>query len=386
MTEKIFLRVCMLIDAWEPFIGGGQIHAKKLSEYLIKCQNVEIDIFTRALKNDLGEKIKNNEIDLDKKRRVFRLGKAGNVLSFVSRILWCFSVYWRVKKEHKKKPYDLIHAHAFVGGIPGKFLSKILKIPIIFTVHGTTLTLVLKKKGLFYFIEKFLLTKIAYTKVISVASNYLQLKNVNKNVEIIPNGVETEKFDEVNVKKSENNFRVLFVGRFDKVKGLNVLMEAISVLFENNKNLLNEKNFKLVIIGYGDEEKPLKNLVDNFKLGELIEFKGKIIGEELIKEYKKSDIFILPSLSEGNPLTLFESFAAKVPVLATDVGDNKKYIKENVNGFICDPNDVKSLVLTLTKALNCEKLKVMGENGYNMVKNNFSWEKTANLTYNVYLK
>ena len=94
----------------------------------------------------------------------------------------------------------------------------------------------------------------------------------------------------------------------------------------------------------------------------------------------------MPSLSEGNPLTLFESFAAKVPVLATDVGDNKKYIKENVNGFICDPNDVKSLVLTLTKALNCEKLKVMGENGYNMVKNNFSWEKTANLTYNVYLK
>jgi len=77
-----------------------------------------------------------------------------------------------------------------------------------------------------------------------------------------------------------------------------------------------------------------KKLIEKYKLEKYFVFKGKLFGDDLISEYKRNHVFVLPSLAEGQPLTLLEAMASKLPVIVTDVGDNSYFVKNHENGYI----------------------------------------------------
>jgi D-inositol-3-phosphate glycosyltransferase len=363
LTKNKKLRVAMLIDAWFPLHGGGQVHVKRLAEEL--ADKVEIDVFTRNLK---GEKI-------PKKEGVYRLGRRTNFHNPLARIAWLFQVYFAVKKAHKERPYDLIHAQAFTPGLPGKLLQKRLSLPLVYTVHGTSLFH--NPRGVTPFIERFLVSKIKYDQEITVASNFLKLKNRNKDIAVIPNGVDLQPFKKINPKKPRE-FTVLFIGRLDPIKGLNILIEALRDWDFKKRPL------KVRIVGDGPARKELER-----QAGPNIKFLGKQTGETAIKEYKKAHLFVLPSFSEGQPLTILEAFAAKCPVLATQVGDNEKVVINEKTGFLVPPQDKNALKGALKKAFdlhqkNPTKYKCLGENGYNKIQKEYTWNRTASETYKIY--
>jgi len=318
------MKILILIDAWFPFIGGAQIQIKNLKNILEKKYKCQYYILHSPSAN------------------------------IVIRFLWSFWVIFQVILLDKKQKFDLIHAHAYWPGIPGKILSIILKIPVVFTVHGSNL-LDLRKKSIRAILEKAILTKIKYNWVITVSSNFLKYRNINKNITVIVNGVNVKKFNKIKVSKAKV-FRVLFVGRDDPVKGLSYLKKAINLIKKTYPKI------ELVVIQ------------KNWKYS------------SLIQEYKKSHVFVLPSLSEGQPLTLLEAWAAKLPVVVTKVGENPRMVKNGYNGYLVKPGNVDDLAEKIIKVLKNKDRKIFGKRGYNLVKNKYSWEICAQKTYEIYKK
>ncbi len=272
----------------------------------------------------------------------------------IFRFFWSWYAPLKIIGLHHQQPFDLIHSHGTNAGLVGKIVSQLIHIPIIHTVHGSLL-LDLKAKGFGSMLERWLLTKIKYNAEISVATTFLKYPNVNTNIRIIANGVTVEDFDAVQVEKNEDP-TLIWVGRDNPIKGLNVLRQSIL---------------------------KVRKKIPNFK-AKLITG-GALTGKSLIKAYKRAHVFVLPSFAEGQPITLLEAWAAKLPVVVTNVGDNPLMVKDGVTGYIVEPNNVTQLTNAILKVLRARtKDTQMGEAGYDLVRKCFSWEMVADQTWDVY--
>ena len=106
--------------------------------------------------------------------------------------------------------------------------------------------------------------------------------------------------------------------------------------------------------------------------------------ENLIKEYRSSDVFINPSLNEGMPNAVLEAMACALPCVVTDVEGNNELIKDGVNGLVVEAKNPQALSDALKKLIDNSALrKDMGERGRGIAVNNFTWNKTAKNIINI---
>lgn len=380
------MRIAMIIDAWDPIIGGWQVHVKNLVQKLVENHGCEIDIFVRAVQGDDGIIYDQDEVLLDGKIKVFRCGRARSFFYFPERILSIFSIVFRIIREHGKERYDLIHAHAFLGLLSGKIASLWLKLPIVATVHGANL-LDHGKKTFFYYVEKWLLTGIWYTSEITVGSSFLRHQNINKDVVVIPNGINPEEFDAINLLPREDIYKVLFVGRLEWTKGIDVLIEAVKLLQEWHQGLLDKNNVEFHLVGYGYQESDYQKMVERYGLGEYILFKGKKSGQELVREYKESKLFILPSRTEWFGITILEAMMADVPVIATRCWGPEDIIEDGVNWFLVEKENPGALAKVLEKHINKETWDMKRIISAAKVKtlSHYTWEIVSGKTYEKYI-
>jgi len=383
MKKSVFkkkrpIKIVILIDAWYPVFGGGQVHVSEISKRLVKDKRCQIEIITSKLgmKNVKNEKITNNDYF-----KIIRLGPAFSFENLFGRIFYLFfALFYLLFND-----YDIIHAHAFLPGIPAKLASIIKRKPVVFTVHGIVKNSwdeISSYKIISYFyrwIENLILFNLHYDFQISVSEDFLRYKNVNKKIEIIPNGVDVKIFNSVKTIK-DKDFKIIFVGRLHPQKGLIYLLKAMVLVIREIKNVY------LILVGDGKLKKYLKNESKKLKLADKIIFKGELKGKKLIKEYKTSHLFVLPSIYEGQPLTLLEAWAAKIPVVVTDVGANKNFVENGKNGYLVSPKNPKALAEKIIFVLKNQNWDFLGENGYKMVKKNYSWDSAVEKTYQVYLK
>lgn len=364
------MKIAMIIEAWHPIWWWGQAVAENLSKYLSEKQDCKVDLFVMNLswkdKNNI-EKINNNfNLIHTWKKRTFW---------FVDRLFWIVDLVKLIKIKHKSEKYDLIFAHANLPWIPAKLLSLQLKIPCVYQVHWSGIEAMKKMYGnnikskILFFIENFIQTKIKYDLQISVDKNFLERKNTNKAI-YIANWVDIEKFDKIKNIKKENKkwINFIFVWRIHPQKWLIYLIESVNLIKEKLKN------HKFIIIWEWEEEKTLKEKIKEYSLESFFIFKWKKSWEELIKEFKTADLFILPSLFEGFPLTLLEAWAAKLPVLVTKVWENPNIIIDWKNGFLANPWDIESLAKNIEKIINISKkdLEKIWKNWYELAKNKYS--------------
>ena len=114
-------------------------------------------------------------------------------------------------------------------------------------------------------------------------------------------------------------------------KGVKYLIETLNII--KNKN----KNIRLFIVGDGEEREYLEKLVKELTLEDYVRFIGKIPNERVLEYMVASDIFILPSLSEGFPVTFLEAMASGLPIITTNVRGLSEIIIDGENGFLVDP-------------------------------------------------
>lgn len=168
-----------------------------------------------------------------------------------------------------------------------------------------------------------------------------------KNYIVVGNGVNVTEYDKVKVNKNPKTFRIVWVGRkFDPIKGVKYLEQAVKEL---------------------NDPKIILDIVEN------------VYGIEKIKHFKQADLFVLPSLSEGLPLVLLEAMAARLPIIATDVGQCRKLVEESGCGMVI--KSVTDLKLAIIKMMKSKDLEKMGERGYKYVKNKYTWESAVKRMY-----
>lgn len=253
------MKIALVIDTWFPQIGGGQINAWEISKRIVS-KDFQIDIITRNCGKD--------KLPFQNNLKVVKIGSLQDPNSYISKIKFLYQSFTYVIKND----YDLVHAHAFLPGITAKAISALKKIPSIYTVHGTSL-----KSGLNSsfkeVIEKVLLTKIKYDKEITVSRDFLRLKNVNKNIVYIANGVDLKKFENVKAKHKNIFPTLLFVGRLHKQKNLEILLESFKTL------LLKWPKLKLMIVGNGPLKTKLTNQAKKLNILKSVDFKGEMKGK-----------------------------------------------------------------------------------------------------------
>ncbi len=208
----------------------------------------------------------------------------------------------------------------------------------------------------------------AIRAISSFTKKQVQFIAPNKPVYVFPTFTDLSLF--LNEPQSELGSYILFVGRLQKIKGVNFLLDAFKKLSSRFEK------FKLVIVGDGEELENLKKQAQELGLGERVVFKGKLTLEQTRDEMKNCYCLVLPSLTEGLGRVLIEAGALAKPLIGSRTGGIVDLIIPEKNGFLTEPGKTNDLIEKLSILLDSkEKAQKMGRESRRMMAENFSNQK-----------
>ena len=257
----------------------------------------------------------------------------------------------------------------FIGSLAARFPLKIRGTKVIYRIGGWTFNDPWPswKRWLWIALEWF---SARWKDVIIVNNQHdfdqaLKLKiRPRKKIALIYNGIETYKLDLMSRDKAR---RTLFeravnlsgrvfqaeyvigtIANFYPAKGLEYLVRA-AYFFQNNDNVV------FFVIGDGQERPGLEALIKELGLEQKVFLLGQI--PDAFRYLSAFDVFVLPSVKEGFPWTLIEAMAAKLPVIATDVGAMPEIIDDHKNGLLVKPKDPVGLADKIKEILENDRLR-----------------------------
>jgi len=182
----------------------------------------------------------------------------------------------------------------------------------------------------------------------TMKNGYSKHYNLKKEkIIVMPNRINLKRFKS-NKKKTKNV--LLFVHWFSKRKGADMIVPIALKL----KELI--KDFKILVVGNGPyKENLLKEIKEN-GLEKYIDFIGFVPNKNIVEYYEKSNLFILPSMEEGFPMSLLEPMAMGVPFVSFDVGAVKEIAPKIGQRFLVKPGDVEMFVHKIEILLNDKKI------------------------------
>ncbi|WP_394883542.1 glycosyltransferase [Clostridium baratii] len=235
---------------------------------------------------------------------------------------------------------DVIHAHSFIwGGYAGVKLSKKYNIPIMVTEHYTGYS-----RNIFSNEEKNILKYAINScdKCIAVSNGLKSdMKNyTNRNIDIIYNMVDTEKFrfdkNKNLIKENRSKFIFSSVCYLMKKKGIDILLKAFKVAFNNDDTV------ELHIGGDGEERSNLEDLTKELGIQNKVKFYGYLNRDSVVNLMKSSECFVLPSRYETFGVVYIEALALGKPVIATNTDAIFDIVNDN-NGIIVEKENIKQL-------------------------------------------
>ncbi|MDH5570149.1 MAG: glycosyltransferase [Gammaproteobacteria bacterium] len=292
------------------------------------------------------------------------------------------ALFMKIAKENS---IDIIHSHGYKGNILLGIIPKIQRsTPVISTIHGWTSVRKFSKLWIYSLLDKFFLKRLdAVVYVNPLTPNVIHHKKAFH----IDNGIPEhqfnrqiiEKTDQETVKFCQDGYIIGCISRLSEEKGIANLIEAISLALNKLPDI------KLLIIGDGPLLNELKQLVNKYGISSSVLFSG--YRENAYNYLAFFDLFILPSITEGLPITVLEAMQASVPVIATKVGAIPKVLANGDNGIIVNPNDSRSIEKAIYLARSQpELLKFMIIRSKNDVAEKYSCHRMANDYINVYNK
>lgn len=301
--------------------------------------------------------------------------------------------------------YDIIHAHTYrtFQTDLASFLSKIRKKPFIITTHGNMRDLTRLKvfkemtntrliRLYDIFMKNFTINApdiiIVHSKYEAIWTRAMGAKK--EKIRVIPHGVDLQKFSDLRLKdlffkkfKIEGKL-IVYVGRI--LRGYRNLHDLIKIMPEIIKEI---PKAKLILIGESfdvEYELELKKLVYSLNLNKNVFFITNPTRDDIIGGYLAANVFVFPTnKSESFGIPLLEAGAAHCPIVAPNIGPVPELIKDKVSGLLTRFNDWEDVKNKILKIITDEKLeKILGENGFKFISENFSWERVTKLTNKVY--
>ncbi len=228
---------------------------------------------------------------------------------------------------------------------------------------GSTLLSALSKSNIMYRLKKYFIHSCdGYYTYGSEATKYIESFGVDSDK--IVTGVNTVDTDYYKTHAS-NFFRVdgklnfLFVGQLIKRKGLENVIEAFAKISRDD--------WRLMVVGKGEQENDLKQLTAKYGLENHIEFMGFKQKEQIVEYYAKADVFLMPSYKEVWGLVLNEALASGLFCIASKyAGATFDLIKEGENGFIIDPMNIEDVVRKIEETFKLTLDKQSIRNNFNV--------------------
>ena len=293
-----------------------------------------------------------------------------------------FDLYRIIKKY---RPH-IIHTHGYKTNLLGYFISQYFRVPIIATYHGwlhfnnfkSTIVKKVESKILPHF-DLIIAVSDQIKKGLSRKGIPLEKIITLNNVPAIDGN--NRKYEKVILKKELNispeTSVIGFVGRLEYVKGCEFFIKAAAIIIKRFPDC------RFVIFGAGSEQKKLEELARELNIEKWIKFMGFCRGTD--KVFQMLDVYAMPSLSEGVPLTLLEAMYYGVPVVATNVGGVPEIIQHNIHARFVPPKDIEILAEAIIETLvNCDSTEAMVKAAKLKVDTDFSIGNWVGKIENVY--
>jgi len=332
---------CPVARLGEKDTGGMNVYVSNLAKYLGDLGH-RVDVFTRfhdisdptivALSNNVNViHLNAGPIDASK------MDLPGYVPIFVDNLM--------DYSDSSQVSYDLIHSHYWLSGVVGNALKKSWEIPHISTFHTLAKTKLRARPGeseseLRFDAEQNIMQSCDRILVLteSESSDIRQLYDAAKSkISVIPAGVDIEMFTPIpqDVARRELGLKsgniLLYVGRIDPIKGLDLLLESVEILSVH-------MDLNLIIVGgnlQSDKEtQKLRKQVEDLDLSSKVTLVGSVPQDKLPYYYSAADLFVLPSHYESFGFVALESMSCGRPVVASRVGGIPSFVDHGVTGYL----------------------------------------------------
>jgi D-inositol-3-phosphate glycosyltransferase len=385
--------------------GGMNVYVRDLTRHLGQM-GVHVDVFTRSqdehvphVLHDLGYGNRVVHIPAGPEVPLPKRDLAAHIPVFAERIL-DFA-------RNKGIEYHLIHSHYWMSGIAAKHLKETWDVPVMHMFHtlGHMKNRVAgfgEAEGEYRIQGEQEVLEMADRIVAATPAELAQLQwlykaNTNKIV-VVPPGVDVSHFytipkDEArefaNIPIDHKN--ILFVGRIEPLKGIDVLIQAIGMM--TRQGLVDRKKLSVTIIG-GDpavsreemthEMARLQDLRNDYGIGDIVTFLGKRSQDTLGYFYSAADVLVMPSHYESFGMVALEAMACGTPVVASEVGGLAFLVKNGETGFLFPGEDPNALCERLTALItNPMARKLMAQRAIAHAQH-YSWSKVAQQLRGVY--
>jgi glycosyltransferase involved in cell wall biosynthesis len=268
---------------------------------------------------------------------------------------------------------ELLHTHGYKADLYGYVAARRSGKPIVATCHnwvGGTAAL-----GIYNHLDRMALKRFQGLAAVSdsVAQRLLASGVPARKIRTIANGIDVQTFERarpLQVFNFDGSKVVGMVARLDLQKGFEYLLRAASELRSAFPGL------KVVIVGEGPDRNEIEGMIHRLGLQSNVILAGQRSDMPVI--YAAMDVFVLPSLNEGLPMTILEAMAASRPVIATRVGAIPKVIQDGETGLLVDPGDIHGLRDALARLLTDSDLCCrLGAAGHDWVSRNYTSEAMA---------
>lgn len=286
---------------------------------------------------------------------------------------------WRLLRALKKSQPDIIHAQLWLANFLARFYGRVTGIPVVCAIHSP-LNHNKKNTWVRSFIDKY--TAKWACKTVFVARHLMRTAGIRNYIPaeraiVIENGVDAHylharaQISRIPCECYEfcsGTFVLGTVGRLVPVKNQLVLIDILARLYKQRYPV------RLIIIGEGPVHDKLLNHAAALGVSHLV----RIISGIALEYYELFDVFMLPSHAEGLSLSLLEAMSFMVPVIiAHQAGSD--VVHHEVNGYVADFTDINAVVKRIIFLMqNQENRQAIGYQGYETVKEHFSWAVMVN--------
>lgn len=357
-------------------IWGRKRYIDGLTDYISRIDDIELHVIT------LGSKtmhFKKGNLNIHVLKSMYGATK-------IIRIPFAFTVpidTLLLIRKIVKMDADIIHA---IGSASYSMAASVLcdKYPTLFTATEIIAESI-KFGGKFYFVygtltlkqfQRHALSKIPYIILESSSiKNMISTRTFSK-IYVVPDGIEFEKIEAIqpifNIKPD-----IFFIGRLSKEKGIDILIEAISIVKKSIPNV------SAYIAGSGSQENELKSLVKKLDLEDHVKFLGFIPEEEKYQSYKACKIVVIPSRWDASPITIYEAMACGKPVIAS-IATNSEILEDGITGLLFKSENVEDLADKIATSLKNEKLREKMGGAAKEKAKQYDWGKIAERTVEIY--
>ena len=197
-------------------------------------------------------------------------------------------------------------------------------------------------------------------------------------IDVIPNGVELDRFSPIETAEKPEVLRLLTVGRLSVTKRIEMLIDAVDILHRTACKV------HLTVVGSGKMERQLRKIVDERELGDVIKFTGRKDSNKMPEVYRRNDIFISASMQEGMSNAMLEAMSSGLPIVTTRCEGLAELI--DGNGLIVEQDNIEEIAKAVKRLADNPELYKQMSTAARKQAEKFDWAKAASSYIEQYRK